>query len=398
MRMIISMAACILFQTALWAQKPEPVKSFATVLLPVSWYKEQASLWKKEIDKDPKNAAAWYNYYRAHRSLNRLDTTDKRNAAQKYEQEKQLVEEMEKAIPDSYEYNLCRWLIEGNKADYIPYLKRAAELGEGHMEHYSDMIVWGEMERNQERKDLYSREWYQSGTASPGLLYYNYNVLAGLKPNAIIFTAGDNDTYPIWMLQAMGIRKDVTVLNTSLLMMDEYREKIFKELGVKKWTMTPEPVKKNDRGLADDVDFSDNPWTRFEQEIVKHVAANTKGFPVYVGLTVSDSYTKSIPDELYLTGLAYEYCTRPVDNIALLRKNFEQLYALDYLDKSFFTDVSQMWVKRTNYNYVVPMIKLYDHYKASGDHTKAGLIKSRVQGIVKGMSVEKETMDYFNKN
>ncbi len=58
----------------------------------------------------------------------------------------------------------------------------------------------------------------QQTTSDPIFKQIGYNYLNACPPNSILISFGDNDTYPLWYVQQKeGFRKDVTVINFSLI-------------------------------------------------------------------------------------------------------------------------------------------------------------------------------------
>ncbi|MEZ4805286.1 MAG: hypothetical protein R2852_07340 [Bacteroidia bacterium] len=382
MKQLSLIITLFLLSTQVYAQKPEPVYSFARELKSLDWYKQQLNAWTNLTKKDPKNAEAWWYVYRTSRNLLRLDTTDKRPYTERVKEVKSRIDEMEKHIPNSYEYNLARWAHGGGDTKFLDNLLKADELGEEHWEHCEDMINIAIREDDQVKSDKYCQKLYKSGNVSSGLLYYNYNVLSSLEPNAIIFTAGDNDTYPLLILQSMGIRKDVTVINLYLFYITPYRNIITDKLGLPRYTV--------------DENYSDSSMKQFQTDIIKYMAENKKGKPLYCGLTVSEQNLSKIKSDLYMVGLVYKYSTSPVDNMALLKRNFEENYNLDYISNPFYNDIAKEIVGYINYNYLIPLVKLYDHYKLLGDTLGQQRTKNLALQICKGSEKEKEMLKHFN--
>ncbi len=182
---------------------------------------------------------------------------------------------------------------------------------------------------------------------------YAYNMLATVAEDGIIFTNGDNDTFPLWFIQEVkGFRKDVRVVNLSLLNTPWYIWQL-KHLEPKV------PIRFSDGQIAQLRPFRDRSG---KIVLVKDVAAKEiieatgDRKPIYFAVTVADfmGYEK----RLRLEGLAFRLVSEETRETVDVEKTLYNLYNVysyrgllkpaegEYPEPPLLTDVGERAIPR----------------------------------------------------
>jgi tetratricopeptide (TPR) repeat protein len=155
---------------------------------------------------------------------------------------------------------------------------------------------------------------------------YGYNVLAGLEPDAIIFTYGDNDTYPLWYIQNVEhFRTDVRVTNLSLLNTDWYIKQLRDRAPKVPIAMSDDeieqlrPIELKDGGIA---------WKN--DLMVQHIIETTDWKrPIYFATTVAPEDWVPYENYLEMQGMVRRlvpFKGKGMRNAFLIERNFGELF------------------------------------------------------------------------
>lgn len=357
-----------------YGQKPETVYSIVKEIREKSWYEGQIKAWKSEIDKNKRNGIAWTNYYMAARAM-RLLSPDDLETWNKYDKLcKTIVSDVQKSYPNSFESYYLAYIEQGLTGSPDNLLKAAA-INPNDERLFGEMVIHNLLTFNQSEFERYCKEVFKSNEFSTGILNWGYNILSELDENAILFTCGDNDTYGGWIIQAVkNFRKDVTIVNTSLIMLDDYRNRLFQELGYGKLDIkTPQ---------------TEEEYQAVSKQLFNHFFSGKR--PVYVSATAISIFEKDFGDKLFLTGLAYKYSESDFDNLSIIRRNYEKRYLLDYLEQIFSYNIGDLKGEELNGMYLPSMIKLYQQYDESEETAKKQHLESLLLKIAEQTGQQSE--------
>ena len=156
--------------------KPEKVYRIVYEAQSNEWYQKQSALWKAEIDKNPKNADAWYSYYNANRyaKFEDIDTKDRKDILAK------IIEDMGEAIPETYEYYLLKYWNGWDMKD-LSLVEKAYAINPKGPDTYYPFISKAKIEGDEKLLNEFCEKLYKSKDVAPWLINYNYNVLMSLE-------------------------------------------------------------------------------------------------------------------------------------------------------------------------------------------------------------------------
>lgn len=214
---------------------------------------------------------------------------------------------------------------------------------------------------------------------------YAWNLLASADRDAVLFTYGDNDTFPLWCLQeAYGVRRDVKIVNLSLANTKWYIRQLQNNMNLELGLSDEEIDRLRPYRLADGTIF------RLQDQVIDAVIANNRGripinFAVTVGMGSRRYRGKSIDTLLALSGMVWRIDSAgsplrvDMESSIVFFTNPDRFKARGANDPSIYKDETTIRLTR---NWANGFLMVTDSLRKAGDLEGAErLVKRAVEQI-----------------
>jgi hypothetical protein len=250
--------------------------------------------------------------------------------------------------------------------------------------------------------------WFRNDRSANFIPYdYALNILNTCPQGTILFTNGDNDTFPVWCLQeAYGVRRDVVVVNLSLVNTDWYILQMKNQYGVPMHltdeqiltvpTRLPDgrlygkptrPFADPFRGYTHDlVPYmgKDGELIRVQDQMVEQIVlANNWKAPVYFSGGYSGDTQIDLPHHMEMVALGYRLVKKSgtgMVDVAESRRLYDEVYAYrSFADATSYQDesaASLLWA------YPEKMLQLSENYLDSADTTSALALAEKARSVL----------------
>lgn len=289
---------------SLRTEMPPEILSYRDEILSPARYSELAGEWRRYSDAHPKSAVALVMLSRAMRYAGE-GTVDARNDLLRK------AWETDRACPEALTALAGTALGEGGSLpidEARSLAERAVELAPGWATPHVDLWTLAAAQGDLAAAAPHARALIDKEGISPPLLDFAYNLLASAERNAIVFTNGDNDTYPPVALQAKhGLRTDVRIVNLSVLNIPEYAEAMLADGPLTKHEIRDIHSGWKDRHAETGHLFAWQLLARVSEKVRDGDATD----PVYLAVTVAPGSLEVVPCHLRLEGLLWRVHPEP---------------------------------------------------------------------------------------
>ena len=360
---------------------------------------------KQKVKENPKDERAWLEYSGVLQILKGASLMQSMTPSKKYptpdpniqKEMDEMLEGMKQNISNTATYAITR------NSNIKPGEKRISfdeiiEKWPDAVLHYPTYVAVSL--RNEKRLKDICKRWYESGEFPPQQLNFAYNELASAEKNAIIFMGGCFDLYGVKVLQSVKDQfNDKKIIMYPFLTDSFSIDKVTEELGIPKYRKA-----KNDTiSYSSAGDFMKS-YSRELKGVIEHFAKYSNR-PIYFTITMDELAKNALKDSLHSEGLLMRYSSKPYDNLAVMRRNFENVYLMDYLRESFYPQTFAVSVFDPKVNeglnlYYIPALKaLLQFYKESEDHNHYDKLYSILRTVIDdAKSCTKEVREQYLKS
>lgn len=312
------------------------------------YYKQEASEYGALLQQAPSSAQAWLNLYKSSLYAS-YNGTSKVISATRKEELNDIVDQMKAKIPGTFEYNLAVYLNGQHNTSLIGYLAKAEELNANQLDVIEQYVAYHSIMQNQSKLKEYVGKHRKLVKYEAFIDEYAYNLLMSVESDAILFTHGILDTYPLYHQQLNEkANSGVTIINIDYLSSDTYVSNLEQKLGIK-------------------ISRVENNYTA-AFDIAEKLSSTRN---VYFSNTFSKNDLKKHLSKLEVSGLAMHYVT-----------NSSEVLKNDIIWKTKFkkTQIEKVgmkddYAKKMANNYLPMIVSLHKLYKDKGEQKEAGKMK-----------------------